>query len=340
MGIRDFDSATYPAQSPFLLDTYIHFGDVSNRGVSPSNLITRDLNIYRAIDEEVAHAFCGLSAYINSGTVATQPSFTSVYAFGTDQVTNTFTSNNNVDEIAHSCALFKTRTGCTSSFSMVSLAMTSDRITNVNTFGTDGNGQMNLAVSIGPTTATIANELKPTVKFRFNPVAANLNAKITLKYNRPSHKVFRGVIATSGTGGLRNLDSIKLTVFGKVVMDETITVATAGELNQNFIVYSSDMTQDTLMFEFNADRTTTPGTDGFLEFGLISYDKVLDGIACTSMCTDKTNFDTGIMDMGSAFDSVPVCIFCDSSKNLVYLERTGVCGCDIGFHDNDMDGDC
>lgn len=44
--------------------------------------------------------------------------------------------------------------------------------------------------------------------------------------------------------------------------------------------------------------------------------------------------------MGNVFDSVPVCIFCDSSKNLVYLERTAVCGCDIGFHDNDADGDC
>lgn len=67
-------------------------------------------------------------------------------------------------------------------------------------------------------------------------------------------------------------------------------MATAGEMNQDFTVYSSDMTQNTLMFEFTADRTATPGTDGFLEFGLISYDNVLDGISCTTMCTDKTNF--------------------------------------------------
>lgn len=102
---------------------------------------------------------------------------------------------------------------------MVSLAMTSDRIANVNTFGNDANGKMNLDISIGPTTATIPSALNPTVKFRFNPVAGNLNAKITLKYNRPSSAVFRGIIATSGTGGFIDLDSIKLTVFGKVIID-------------------------------------------------------------------------------------------------------------------------
>ena len=108
-----------------------------------------------------------------------------------------------------------------------------------------------------------------------------------------------------------------------------------------FTVYSTDMAQNTIVFEFNADRTTNPGTtNAFIEFGLISYDKVLDGIACTEMCTERTNFETGIMDMGATFTGVPVCIFCDSSKNLMYSETAGACVCDINFHDNDADGDC
>ena len=240
VGIRDFNSATYPAQSPVLQDNFIHFGAVS--GIPPLttpitaatatafNLINGVSSIYNTIDAELAHAFCGLSLYINRGDngVTAQPSVTSSYAFTAAQITNTITSNN-VGDVAHSCAIFKSREGCTSSVSVIPLVMTNDRITNVNDFGVDTSGNANLDVTIGPTNnANIPNAMNPTVKFKFNIPSASVMAKITLKFDRPAGVVaFRGIVATTATGGFQVTDSIKLTVFGKVVIDKSFPASDA-----------------------------------------------------------------------------------------------------------------
>ena len=44
--------------------------------------------------------------------------------------------------------------------------------------------------------------------------------------------------------------------------------------------------------------------------------------------------------MGGVFTDVPICLFCDSSKSLVFREDSGTCDCDINFHDFDNNGIC
>ena len=261
VGIRDFNSATYPAQSPVLQDNFIHFGAVS--GIPPLttaiaaatatgfNLINGVSNIYNTIDNELAHAFCGLSLYINDGDngITAEPAVTSSYGFTVNQITNTITSNN-VGSVAHSCAIFKSREGCTSTITVIPLVTTNDRITNMNDFGVDGSGNANLDVTIGPTNnANIPNVMNPTVKFKFNIPSSSVMAKITLKYDRPVGVfAFRGIVATTATGGFQVTDSIKLTVFNKVVIDKSFPVSDATELTQVFNVYSPTMTDNTLVF--------------------------------------------------------------------------------------------
>lgn len=70
----------------------------------------------------------------------------------------------------------------------------------------------------------------PTLKFVFNTQdSADNEATLVIKYNRPVHTVYRGIISFT-TPVFKENDSLKVNVFGQTVIDESIssTVAAGG----------------------------------------------------------------------------------------------------------------
>lgn len=210
VGIRSYDPADYPSQSPLLTDNFLFYGFASETGAAEP--------VYERITEEseipMSHAFCGLSK-LYQYNINTKYDLGATYTF---TVPNRIIITSDRVDTFFSCVLFRLRDVCEHEEGSP-ITTTPDNVEIDHNFG-DGN--LELISDLGFTIPnadgfTGFEEFKPTLKFTFLPQNENSVATITIKYNRPDVGAFRvmTVIKDQTTGGLLNGDSVFVNVFGE-----------------------------------------------------------------------------------------------------------------------------
>jgi hypothetical protein len=83
------------------------------------------------------------------------------------------------------------------------------------------------------------------------------------------------------------------------------------------------------VISFSRTATTSSPAGTTLQISILPINKVIDGIKCSEFCTEKAGFDLGV----DTASTPPLCLNCDTSKNLEFRDNS--CDCKTNYDNYD-----